>query len=34
MQPDWLSKYADFEAGIPSHNTITRVLSLIKPAEL
>ncbi|WP_145207480.1 ISAs1 family transposase [Planctomycetes bacterium TBK1r] len=30
---DWLSKFADFEAGIPSHDTITRVLSLIKPAE-
>lgn len=30
---DWLSKYADFESGIPSHDTITRVLSLIKPAE-
>lgn len=30
---DWLSKFADFGAGIPSHDTITRVLSLIKPAE-
>ncbi|WP_372726251.1 ISAs1 family transposase [Novipirellula sp.] len=30
---DWLSKFADFEAGIPSHDTITRVLSLIQPAE-
>ena len=30
---DWLSQFADFQAGIPSHDTITRVLSLIKPAE-
>ncbi|TWU46149.1 hypothetical protein Poly51_55440 [Rubripirellula tenax] len=29
---DWLMNLADFSAGIPSHDTITRVLSLIKPS--
>lgn len=30
---DWLSGFADFSEGIPSHDTIGRVLSLIKPAQ-
>lgn len=30
---DWLSEFADFSAGIPSHDTIGRVLSLIKPDQ-
>lgn len=30
---DWLSQFADFSAGIPSHDTIGRVLSLIKPEQ-
>ena len=30
---EWLSRFADFEAGIPSHDTIGRVLSIIKPAQ-
>lgn len=30
---DWLSRFADFSEGIPSHDTIGRVLSLIKPAQ-
>lgn len=30
---EWLSKFADFTNGIPSHDTISRVLSLMKPAE-
>ena len=29
----WLSQFADFANGIPSHDTIGRVLSLIKPDE-
>lgn len=29
----WLSRFADFANGIPSHDTIGRVLSLIKPDE-
>lgn len=29
----WLSKFADFTNGIPSHDTIGRVLSLMKPQE-
>lgn len=29
----WLEKFVDFPAGIPSHDTIGRVLALIKPAE-
>ena len=29
----WLSRFADFSNGIPSHDTIGRVLSLIKPDE-
>ncbi len=29
----WLSQFADFSAGIPSHDTIGRVLSLIKPEQ-
>lgn len=30
---DWLSRFADFPHGIPSHDTIGRVLSLIKPEQ-
>jgi len=30
---DWLSQFADFSAGVPSHDTIGRVLSLIKPDQ-
>ncbi len=30
---DWLGRFADFSDGIPSHDTIGRVLSLIKPAQ-
>lgn len=30
---DWLERFADFSAGIPSHDTIGRVLSLIKPSQ-
>ncbi len=30
---DWLSRFADFRHGIPSHDTIGRVLSLIKPEQ-
>ena len=30
---EWLSRFADFEAGIPSHDTIGRVLSIIEPAQ-
>lgn len=29
----WLSQFADFTHGIPSHDTIGRVLSLMKPQE-
>ncbi len=30
---DWLSRFVDFPNGIPSHDTIGRILSLIKPIE-
>lgn len=30
---DWLSQFADFSAGVPSHDTIGRVLSLINPEQ-
>ena len=30
---DWLSRFADFSEGIPSHDTIGRVLCLIKPEQ-
>ncbi|MEL6106043.1 MAG: ISAs1 family transposase [Planctomycetota bacterium] len=30
---DWLSQFADFSEGIPSHDTIGRVLPLIKPDQ-
>ena len=30
---DWLNQFADFSEGIPSHDTIGRVLSLIKPEQ-
>jgi predicted transposase YbfD/YdcC len=30
---EWLSQFADFEEGIPSHDTIGRVLSIIKPVQ-
>jgi predicted transposase YbfD/YdcC len=30
---DWLGQFADFSEGIPSHDTIGRVLSLIKPDQ-
>jgi predicted transposase YbfD/YdcC len=30
---DWLSQFADFAEGIPSHDTIGRVMSLIKPEQ-
>ncbi len=30
---DWLSQFADFSEGIPSHDTIGRVMSLIKPEQ-
>lgn len=29
----WLQEYADFENGIPSHDTIARVMSLINPQQ-
>ncbi len=29
---NWLRKFADFASGIPSHDTIGRLFSLIKPA--
>ncbi len=29
----WLLQFADFSAGIPSHDTLGRVLSLIKPEQ-
>ncbi len=31
---DWLRKYGDFEAGIPRHDTIARVLRRLKPDEI
>lgn len=30
---DWLKNYGDFTQGIPSHDTIARVMSLINPKE-
>ncbi|MEM1228859.1 MAG: ISAs1 family transposase, partial [Planctomycetota bacterium] len=30
---DWLSQFADFSEGIPSHDTIGRVMSLIDPKQ-
>ena len=30
---DWLSEFVAFPAGIPSHDTIGRILSIIKPSE-
>lgn len=29
----WLEQFVDFPSGIPSHDTIGRILSIIKPAE-
>ena len=29
----WLQEYADFENGIPSHDTIARVMSLVNPKQ-
>ena len=31
---DWLRQYRDFEAGIPRHDTIARVISRLKPSEI
>lgn len=31
---DWLHKYRPFEAGIPRHDTIARVICRLKPAEI
>lgn len=31
---DWLRKYRPFEAGIPRHDTIARVICRLKPAEI
>jgi hypothetical protein len=31
---DWLRQYCDFEAGIPRHDTIARVISRLKPSEI
>lgn len=31
---DWLRQYRDFEAGIPRHDTIARVISRLKPREI
>jgi len=31
---DWLRQYRDFEAGIPRHDTIARVISRLKPNEI
>lgn len=31
---DWLATFVDFPAGIPSHDTIGRLLSIIKPDQL
>jgi predicted transposase YbfD/YdcC len=33
LNQDWLSQFADFSEGIPSHDTIGRILSIIKPDE-
>ena len=30
---DWLKRFVDFPAGIPCHDTVGRILSIIKPAE-
>lgn len=30
----WLKKYVDFHNGIPSHDTINRVIARLKPREL
>jgi DDE_Tnp_1-associated len=30
---DWLEQFVDLENGVPSHDTIDRVLSLIKPIQ-
>lgn len=30
---DWLSRFADFSEGIPSHDTIGRILAVIKPDQ-
>ena len=32
-QVDWLSRFIPLDNGIPSHDTIGRVFSLIKPAQ-
>jgi predicted transposase YbfD/YdcC len=29
----WLQEYADFDNGIPSHDTLARVMSLINPQQ-
>ncbi|TEW55735.1 ISAs1 family transposase [Psychromonas sp. RZ22] len=31
---DWLRQYREFEAGIPRHDTIARVISRLKPSEI
>ena len=31
---DWLRQYRDFEAGIPRHDTIARVISRLKASEI
>ncbi len=33
-QEDWITQFVELPSGIPSHDTIGRVLSLIKPEEL
>ncbi|MEQ9409316.1 MAG: ISAs1 family transposase, partial [Fuerstiella sp.] len=30
---DWLAKYLDLSAGIPSHDRFNAILALIRPAE-
>ena len=34
VKSDWLAQYTDFRDGLPSHDTISRVLSLLDPLEV
>jgi len=31
---EWLEQYTEFEHGIPTHNTIARIMSKINPMQL
>ena len=33
MELDWLKKYGDFENGVPSHHTISRVAAVINTKQ-